>query len=113
MKTQKEIVYTESSGNIFADLGLADETPTLVLRTNLIIKLGKVMKKKKLSQARVAEICGTDQPTVSKVLRGNVEIVSLDRIVTWLLKLGMTFEINIKEHNPDDIAPQVRVCECI
>lgn len=58
------------SGNIFADLGFADAEERL-LKANLVFQIAQLIDKKKLTQAKVAERTGLDQPKVSRLLRGH------------------------------------------
>jgi len=90
------IEIIESSGNVFADLGLPD-AEELSLKAQLVINLKKLIKKHKLTQREVAERCGTDQPTVSKVLRGQLDKVTVERLVKWLSLLNQEVSIFIKD----------------
>lgn len=62
-------------------------------RGHLITTIARTIDARALSQAQAAEICGTDQPTISKVLRGRTESVTLDKLCAWALALGCTVEI--------------------
>src|SRR5947207_1828244 len=57
-------------------------------RTALIAAIAEAMVARDLSQVQTARLCRTDQPTLSKVLRGRTESVTLDKLVGWLLSLG-------------------------
>jgi hypothetical protein len=46
-----------------------------------------------------ARRCRTDQPTLSKVLRGRMESVTIDRLTVWLIALGRTVEIRIRPYD--------------
>jgi predicted XRE-type DNA-binding protein len=43
--------------------------------------------------------CGIDQPTLSKVLRGRLESVTIDRLAAWLTALGRTVEIHVRHYD--------------
>jgi predicted XRE-type DNA-binding protein len=82
-----EIGHEASSGNVFADLGFSHaEAEELTARTALIIAVKKVMERQTLTQKEVAEICGTDQPTLSKVLSGRMESVTTGRLARLIHK---------------------------
>lgn len=66
-------------------------------RATLITAIADAMTKQGLSQVQAARLCGTDQPTLSKVLRGRTESVTLDKLVGWLLSLGRSVEIRVAE----------------
>jgi predicted XRE-type DNA-binding protein len=62
-------------------------------RSHLISTIAGTIESCDLSQVQAAELCGTDQPTLSKVLRGRMESVTLDKLCAWALALGCTVEI--------------------
>jgi predicted XRE-type DNA-binding protein len=66
-----------------------------LVRAKLIAAIAASMAIRNLSQVRTARLLRTDQPTLSKVLRGRSESVSLDKLVAWLLALGRSVEIRI------------------
>ena len=96
----KEIPYEKSSGNVFADLGFtAAETAELTVKSSLITTISDTIKERKLTQLEAARLCGTDQPTLSKVLRGRMESVTIDRLAAWLNALGHTVEIHVRPYD--------------
>ncbi len=91
--------YTRSCGNVFLDIGFShEEAAELTAKSNLIMAVEETIEKRKLTQKQAAEICGTDQPTLSKVLRGRMEIVTMDRLFSWLTLLGRVVEFKIKPY---------------
>lgn len=97
----KEIAFHRSSGNVFADLGFTPaEVAELTAKSALIDAIGETIAMRKLTQAEAARLCGTDQPTLSKVLRGRMESVTIDRLAAWLMALGRTIEIRVRPYNP-------------
>lgn len=64
-------------------------------RAELISAIADTMATRRLSQVQAAKLCRTDQPTLSKVLRGRTESVTLDKLVGWLLALGRPVEIRV------------------
>ncbi|MHC1713724.1 MAG: helix-turn-helix domain-containing protein [Solidesulfovibrio sp.] len=91
---------TPSSGNIFADLDLPD-ADDLQYKTDLVVRIQRIMKQRGLTQKMVASLCGTDQPTISKVLRGRIDLVGTQRLLGWLRCLGMRVSITIEDAAPD------------
>ncbi|MGH7628943.1 MAG: helix-turn-helix domain-containing protein, partial [Gemmatimonadales bacterium] len=74
-----------SSGNVFRDLGFsAEEADNLKLRTDLMIELSKVIKARRLTQARAAALFGVSQPRVSDLVRGKIDRFSVDTLVAML-----------------------------
>jgi predicted XRE-type DNA-binding protein len=95
-----EIPVRKSSGNVFADMGYTPvEAAELTAKSRLITAIGETIKRRKLTQLEAARRCGTDQPTLSKVLRGRMESVTFDRLTAWLMALGRTVEIRIRPYD--------------
>ena len=95
---KKKIVYEDSSGNVFADLGVENPEETLA-KSELARQIGKLIKKKKLTQKRAAEILGIDQPKVSALIRGMLRSFSLERLIRFLNELGQDVRIVISPTN--------------
>jgi predicted XRE-type DNA-binding protein len=90
---------TKSSGNVFADIGFdAADAEALAVKSDLIALLGRAIKQRNLTQSEAAHICGTEQGTMSKVLRGRLSSVTIDRLARWLLALGWNVEISAAPH---------------
>jgi predicted XRE-type DNA-binding protein len=86
--------------DVFADLGFSPtETAELNAKSILIDAIAETMEKRGLTQADAAKVCRTDQPTLSKVLRGRMESVTIDRLTAWLTALGRNVEIRVKPFN--------------
>ncbi|MGI4796550.1 MAG: helix-turn-helix domain-containing protein [Janthinobacterium lividum] len=84
-----DIGFDEGSGNVFTDLGFGpEEAEELTAKSTLILALKCVMTRRALPQKQAAKVCGTDQPTLSKVLHGRMESVTLDRLAHWLTAVG-------------------------
>ena len=87
----------ESSGNVFVDLGFdAQEAEELTLKAHLFHDLQDAINGCTLTQVEIARRLGTDQSKVSKILRGKMSDFSIDRITSYLLKLG--WDIRIDAH---------------
>jgi predicted XRE-type DNA-binding protein len=95
-----EIPVHKSSGDIFTDIGFsAAEAAELTAKSRLIQAIDETIKRRKLTQLEAARRCRTDQPTLSKVLRGRMESVTIDRLTAWLTALGRTVEIRIRPYD--------------
>jgi predicted XRE-type DNA-binding protein len=95
-----EIPVRKSSGNVFADIGFSRaETAELTAKSRLIQAIAETIKRRKLTQLEAARRCRTDQPTLSKVLRGRMESVTIDRLAAWLTSLGRTVEIRVRPYD--------------
>ena len=85
----------KSSGNVFADLGLADPAANLA-RAQLAQQISDAIEERKLSQAQAAALLGIDQPKVSALIRGKLSGFSTDRLLRYLNALGRDIEIVIR-----------------
>ena len=93
-------VIHKSSGNVFEDIGFTPaEAAELTAKSMLITAIAETIDKRKLTQKEAAQRCGTDQPTLSKVLRGRMESVTIDRLTAWLTALGRTVEIHVRPYD--------------
>ena len=81
---------SRSSGNVFRDLGFsASEAEHLRVRADLMIKVEKVLKARKLKQAEAAKVMGVSQPRVSDLRRGKIELFSSDALINMAARLGV------------------------
>jgi predicted XRE-type DNA-binding protein len=86
----KKVKLTRSSGNVFRDLGFSpDEAEHLKVRAELMVNLQKVITGRGLKQAEVAELLGVTQPRVSDLMRGRLDLFSIDTLIDMLARLGI------------------------
>jgi predicted XRE-type DNA-binding protein len=79
-----------SSGNVFRDLGFsAEEAENLRIRSEMMVRLARVIDDRGLTQAEAARIFGVTQPRVSDLVRGKIELFSIDMLVNMLAKAGL------------------------
>lgn len=90
---RNRITVEESSGNIFADIGLPNPDERLA-KADLAIRISEAIRARRLSQSHVAVLFGTDQPSISRLLRGQLSGFSIERLVHFLTLLGRDAGIN-------------------
>jgi predicted XRE-type DNA-binding protein len=94
-----KIPVHRGSGDVFRDIGFSPaEAAELNVKSALIDAISETIVRRKLTQQAAAKLCGTDQPTLSKVLRGRMESVTIDRLAGWLTALGRTVEIHVRPY---------------
>ena len=86
---------TPSSGNVFADLGLAD-ADELDTKARLAVALNAIIARQGLKQAEVAAALGINQPKVSALLHYKLEGFSIERLMHFLVALHHDIEIVVK-----------------
>lgn len=84
-----------SSGNVFADLGLAD-AEKLKIKTGLVIEIRKAMRSRGLTQQDAAKRMGITQPKVSDMMRGEFTNLSERKLMDCLTRLGYDIEIKVR-----------------
>ena len=86
-----------SSGNVFRDLGFtAEEAESLRLRADLMVQIRRLIEGRKLTQAAAAKIFGVTQPRVSDLVRGKIDLFSIDTLVDMLARAGVRVRLTIQ-----------------
>jgi len=91
---KKRIEIETGTGNVFADLGYADAKER-TLKVKLALEVNQLLKQRKITQARAAELLGIAQPHVSDLTRYRLNRFSVERLMEFLTKLGKDVEIRI------------------
>jgi predicted XRE-type DNA-binding protein len=87
-----------SSGNVFHDLGFSDnEAENLRVRADLMISLSKLIEARGLTQAQAAKLLGVTQPRVSDLMRGKIQLFSVDSLIEMLGHAGTHVSITVKQ----------------
>jgi predicted XRE-type DNA-binding protein len=101
-----KVDFEVSSGNVFADIGVAEPDEALV-KAKIVEQIAHVLSTTKLNQTQAARLLRIDQPKVSALLRGRLGGFSLGRLLRYLTMLGKDVEIVI--HNRAAGPGEVRV----
>ena len=92
---------TESSGNVFADLGFANPEQEL-MKARLTLQIYHIIQQRGLTQTEAAKTLGIKQPHVSLLMRNRAGSFSVGRLMEFLTALGQDVEITVrptrKEH---------------
>ena len=87
---------SESSGNIFPDLGFPPhEAAVLLLRAELAEALRQWIESENFTQAQAAKHLRIAQPRVSEIVRGKIELMSLDYLVGLCAKADVSVEVRL------------------
>lgn len=98
MSTRKKLpAHTKGSGNIFADLGLPNAEEHQ-LKAVLVVQLKHLIAERGLSQVATAKLVDMKQPDVSKLLRGQFKLVSVEKLLRMLTAFDQDVEITVKPH---------------
>jgi predicted XRE-type DNA-binding protein len=93
--TKRKIEIHESSGNVFADLGLPNAEERL-LKAKIVNELHRLIKERGLTQVKAAKLIGIHQPDLSHLLRGDFEDYSTERLMKMLTMFEQDIEIVMK-----------------
>jgi predicted XRE-type DNA-binding protein len=89
--------YIDGRGNVLADPGHPDADEMLA-KTDLAIRIRDILHRRHLTQMKAAEILGVDQPKISALTRGRLAGFSIERLLRFLLLLGLDVSITIQPH---------------
>ena len=94
----KKLRVTRSTGNVFRDVGFPrKEAEHLSVRANLLIELQEAIKERGLTQAAAAKLLGVHQPRISDLMRGRIELFSIETLIDLLSRLGMSVKLVVKK----------------
>jgi predicted XRE-type DNA-binding protein len=96
LKTRKVngVLFTESSGNIWYDLGYPDAEERQA-KSSLALAIRRRVEALGLTQAETAKRLGITQPRVSEIFNLHVHGYTLDKLSTLLLRLGATVRVTV------------------
>src|SRR5687767_2318163 len=93
-KNRPATKVTRSTGHVFLDLGFSpEEAEHLRIRSALMAALRRVIEARGLTQARAAVLLGVTQPRVSDLVRGKIDLFSIDMLVDMLARAGVRVEL--------------------
>jgi len=95
MTTAATPSFTTGSGNTFEDLRVPQ--PELAkVKSDIALAIYRAIQEKDLSQKNAAAMMGVDQAKVSAITRGVTKGYSVDRLLTFLNRLGVDVDIRLK-----------------
>jgi predicted XRE-type DNA-binding protein len=88
---------TPADGNIFADIGFPPaEAENLRARSKLMGEVLEMIRRRNLTQARAARLFGVTQPRISDLVRGKIELFSVDSLIAMLGHAGAKIEVRVR-----------------
>ena len=87
---------TESSGNVFADLG-PENADELLAKSRLVQEIRQIIKHRSLTQAQAAKTLDTHKTQISRLNTGKgIDSMSFDLLLNWLTKLDRNVTLTVK-----------------
>lgn len=85
---------TPSTGNVFRDVGFSrTEAAHLKVRADLLIDVQRALARRGLTQAAAAKLLGVHPPRVSDLMRGRIELFSIETLIDMLARLGRSVRL--------------------
>ena len=85
-----------TSNNVFRDLGFgAEEAENLRIRSALMIVLTEHIKRASMTQKEAAENLRVTQPRVNDLMRGKIDVFSIDTLIAMLSRIGFKTSIRV------------------
>jgi len=103
------IQHEASSGNIFADIGVAEPDEALA-KADLARRVSSIIKHRHLTQKDAAKLLQVDQPKISRLIHGQLSDFSLEKLMSFLMKLDRDIEIKIKKRPRARSESRLKVC---
>jgi len=107
-KKADETTVEESSGNVFADLGLPNAEREQ-LKAKLMLEINRAIEGHGLTQVKAGAILGIAQPHVSAMMNGHSGKYSVGRLFEFLNALGRDVEIAVRPKPRQSPAAQTSV----
>lgn len=93
-----------SSGNVYADLGLA-RAVQLQNKARLVARLAQTIATKGMTQQQAAKMLGVSQGKLSSLLAGHFRGVSEAKLLEMLARLGHRVHIVVSDETGESTAP--------
>ena len=86
---------------MFEDLGFsAEEAENLKVRSTLMASIRRIIETDGLTQEAAADLFGVTQPRVSDLVRGKIELFSIDALVNMLAAAGHQVRVSVARGKP-------------
>ncbi|WP_427160751.1 helix-turn-helix domain-containing protein [Aliinostoc sp. HNIBRCY26] len=97
----QESMFEESSGNVFADLGLSD-ADELFTRGRIGIQVLRLLQQRNLKQREISELLGIPQPEVSHLMKGEFQRFSEGKLLIFLKRLDTEITLHLRSRHASD-----------
>lgn len=99
------IKIQRSRGNVFRDLGFGpEEAESLRIRSELMVQIRRLIERRKLTQTAAAKLFGVTQPRISDLVRGKIELFSIDTLVDMLARAKVKVQLRVRRSGEHEAA---------
>ncbi len=88
------IEFEKGSTNVYADLGFPD-AEEMFRKAQLTGEIDKIIKARRWSRRKAAEVVGIPQPELSAMLRGHFRGIGEMKLLDCLARLGRDIQITV------------------
>ncbi len=99
--SKEDLDFEESSGNVFADMGLED-ADELLTRAKLGYAVRQILQQRQMKQREIAQLLEVKQPEVSNLMRGKYHLFAEGRLFGFLNKLGRKVTVHVERLHKGD-----------
>ncbi len=83
--------------SVFHDLGFSEqESNSLTLKAEMLSKILEIVEKQKIKPRELEKVLDVPQPRVSELLNGKISTVSIEKLISYLEKLGVVTSVSFK-----------------
>ncbi|MDZ4660022.1 MAG: XRE family transcriptional regulator [Pseudomonadota bacterium] len=83
--------------SVFHDMGFSEqESLTLTVKADIYGKILDVVEKQKIKPRDLEKILDVPQPRVSELLRGKMSSLSIEKLLSYLEKMGVQTSVSFK-----------------
>ena len=85
------------SDNVFRDIGFSEaEAENLKLRSERMMRVEKFVRQSGFTQTEAAKVLGVTQLRLNQLLKGKIQLFSLDALVNMLAGAGTRVTMSVK-----------------
>lgn len=93
-----KLLIERGSGNVFSDIGFSPADATnLRLRSELMACIEKYVRAGSGTQAAAARSLGVTQPRLNALLKGRIDLFSLDALVNMAARTGLRVDLRLRK----------------
>lgn len=86
-----------STGSVFRDLGFSPaDAQSLRIRAELMVRVRRLIEGQRLTQAAAAKLFRVSQPRVSNLVRGRIDLFSIDTLIDMLARAGVRVRVSMQ-----------------
>ena len=88
-----------TKGDVFQDLGFSTEKAlALKFKARILVVILDEVKRRRYRQAQLVKILDEHQPVVSNLLRGKITQMSIEKLLIYADRLGLSLDVQRPRH---------------